>query len=223
MPKPPASGIISSNTTTPATVLLPSPTASATCANCNSESGEMLMKTRREFLRELIISVGGVSALSACGDAPVVVATVAGEPGRFYNAEEMELVSRLSELIIPRTETPGALEVNVPGYIDGLMTDWASEETRTAHRQALAEIERRLSADGSFLALDEVAAEQVLADLDRSAFAEAADELGGYRSFKGYVTRSYFATEGGAREEQRWVAVPGRWDPDVLVTDRQGV
>lgn len=187
------------------------------------------MKTRRDFLRELIVSVGGASALStltACGDAPVV-ATVAGEPGRFYTAEEMELVSRLSELIIPRTETPGALDVNVPGYIDGLMADWASEETRTAHRQALAEIERRLSDrlsdNGGFLALDEAEAEQVLAELDRSAFAEAADELGGYRSFKGYVTRSYFATEGGAREEQQWVAVPGRWDPDVLVTDRQGV
>ena len=189
------------------------------------------MKTRRDFLRELIVSVGGVSALSACGDAPVVVATMAGEPGRFYTAEEMELVSRLSELIIPRTETPGALDVNVPGYIDGLMADWASEETRTAHRQALAEIERRLSDrlsgllsnSGGFLALDEAEAEQVLAELDRSAFAEAADELGGYRSFKGYVTRSYFATEGGAREEQQWVAVPGRWDPDVLVSDRQGV
>ena len=181
------------------------------------------MKSRRDFLRELIISVGGVSALTACGDAPVVVATAAGEPGRFYTAEEMELVSRLSELIIPRTETPGALDVNVPGYIDGLMADWASEETRAAHRRALVEIERRLSVNGGFLALDEAEAEQVLAELDRSAFGEAADELDGYRTFKGYVTRSYFATEGGAREELQWTAVPGRWDPDVLVTDRQGV
>ena len=181
------------------------------------------MKTRRDFLRELIISVGGVSALSACGDAPVVVATVAGGPGRFHSAGEMELVARLSELIIPRTETPGAIDVNVPGYIDGLMADWASEETRTAHRQALAEIERRLSANGDFLALDEAESASALAELDRAAFADAADELGGYRSFKGYVTRSYFATEGGALEELQWVAVPGRWDPDVLVSDRQGV
>lgn len=181
------------------------------------------MKTRREFLRELIVSVGGVSALAACGDAPVVVATVAGEPGRFHTAEEMELVSRLSELIIPRTETPGALDVNVPGYIDGLMADWANEETRAAHRRALAEISSRLSANSDFLALDEAGAEAALAELDRSAFEESADELGGYRSFKSYVTRSYFATEGGAREELQWVGVPGRWDPNVVVSDRQGV
>ena len=180
------------------------------------------MKTRRDFLRELIVSVGGVSVLAACGDAPVVVATATGEPGRFHTAEEMELMARLSELIIPRTETPGAIDVNVPGYIDGLMADWASEETRAAHRRALGEIERRLSANGSFPALDDAQAESLLAELDRAAFAEAAGELGGYRTFKGYVTRSYFATEGGAREELQWVAVPGRWDPDVLVSDRQG-
>ena len=34
------------------------------------------MKTRREFLQGLIISVGGASALSACGDAATIVATV---------------------------------------------------------------------------------------------------------------------------------------------------
>ncbi len=181
------------------------------------------MKSRREFLRDLILSVGGVSALAACGDAPVLVATAPGEPGRFHTAQEMALMARLAELIIPRTETPGALDVNVPGYIDGLMADWASEETRQAHRRDLAEIERRLSDGSAFTTLDEAGAAAALTELDRAAFAEAADELGGYRSFKGYVTRSYFATEGGAREELQWLAVPGRWDPDVLASDRQGV
>ena len=111
----------------------------------------------------------------------------------------------------------------MPGYIDGLMADWAGEETRMAHRRGLAELEQRLSADGSFIALDEAGAESALAELDRAAFAEAADELGGYRRFKGYVTQAYFASEGGALEELQWAAVPGRWDPNVLITDRQGV
>ena len=56
------------------------------------------MKTRRDFMRELIISVGGMTALTACGDAPVIVATASGEPGRFHTAEEMELMARLSDL-----------------------------------------------------------------------------------------------------------------------------
>ncbi len=178
------------------------------------------MKTRRQVLRELIISVGGASALAACGEAPVVVITATGGPGRFHTAAEWELVSRLADLIIPRTETPGALDANVPGYLDGLMTDWAAEDTRAAYRRALAEIEARLSAAGDFLSLDETDAESALAELDRSAFAEAEAELGGYQDFKSYVTRAYFATEDGAREELRWVAVPGRWEPNAPVADR---
>ena len=65
------------------------------------------MKTRREFLQGLIISVGGASALSACGDAANVVATTTGERGRFYTQDEMALISRISDLVIPRTgKTP---------------------------------------------------------------------------------------------------------------------
>ena len=60
-----------------------------------------------------------------------------GSAPRFYTDAEMALVSRVSDLIIPRTETPGAVDVNVPGYMDGLMTDWASTETKNAHRTAL--------------------------------------------------------------------------------------
>ncbi len=96
------------------------------------------MKTRREFIQGLILSVGGAATLSACGDkAPAVTATAPHNPGRFYTGDEMALVSRVSDLIIPRTETPGALDVNVAGYLDGLMSDWASAETQRAHRAAL--------------------------------------------------------------------------------------
>ena len=65
------------------------------------------MKTRREFIHGLILSVGGAATLSACGDnAPAVTATAPHNPGRFYTGDEMALVNRVSDLIIPRTETP---------------------------------------------------------------------------------------------------------------------
>lgn len=176
------------------------------------------MTTRREFVQGLIISVGGASALSACGDAPSVVATAAGKGGQFYSSEEMALVSRISELIIPRTETPGALEANVPGYLDGLMNEWASAETQNYHREALKLISIRLDAkSGDFLTASETEAIAALDALDREAF-EGDNSLSGYRSLKGYITQSYFASEVGATEELMWVAVPGVWDPSVEIT-----
>ena len=56
------------------------------------------MKTRREFIQGLILSVGGAATLSACGDnAPAVMATAPHNPGRFYTGDEMALVNRVSD------------------------------------------------------------------------------------------------------------------------------
>ncbi len=179
------------------------------------------MTTRREVLQGLIISLGGASALTACGGMATVMSTHPQTAPRFYTAREWALVARVSELIIPRTETPGALDVNVSGYLDGLMADWASAETSTSHRQELAQLDAELlrRAGGDFVALEAGAAEATLAQLDAEAFG-AGDNLGGYRRLKGYITQSYFATEDGALEELKWVAVPGRWDPAVDISRR---
>ena len=176
------------------------------------------MKTRREFVQGLIVSVGGAAALSSCGGAATITATRPGSGGRFYTSSEMALVGRISDLIIPRTETPSALDANVPGYLDGLMTDWASEETRSAHREAIQLLAARLdAATGNFLETEEDRAIAALTVLDAAAF-DGDSTLSGYRSLKGYITQAYFATEEGAIQELKWVAVPGRWDPSVDIT-----
>lgn len=176
------------------------------------------MTTRREVLQGLIVSLGGAAALTACGGVANVVATRPGTAGRFYSEEEMALVSRISDLIIPRTETPGAVDVNVPGYMDGLMTDWASAETQNDHRLALRRVRSELSvyARVDFLSASDEVAERALAAFDAASFGGGEDATG-YRRVKGYISQSYFATEGGAVEELRWVAVPGRWDPSVEI------
>ena len=177
------------------------------------------MTTRREVLQGLIVSMGGAAALTACGGVANVVATRPGSAGRFYTASEMSFLSSLSDLIIPRTETPGAVDVNVSGYMDALMTDWANDETRSSHRQDLGRIENELNqlVGGSFVGAEEDRSVRVLSELDAAVF-DGSKDLEGYRRIKGYISRSYFATESGAVEELKWVSVPGRWDPSVDIS-----
>ena len=108
-------------------------------------------------------------------------------------------MNRVSDLIIPRTETPGALDVNVAGYLDGLMSDWASADTQNAHRAALARLRADLDAAVGvpFERATQAAAEEALTDLDARAF-EIDHSMEGYRRFKGFITQAYFATEDGA-------------------------
>ena len=176
------------------------------------------MTTRREVLQGLIVSIGGATALTACGGVANVLSTRPGSAARFYTSEEYVLVTRISDLIIPRTETPGAVDANVPGYMDGLMTDWANNETKNAHRTALRKIKVELDqrASGNFLDASDSEAEQSLVSFDAAAFAEDGD-ASGYKRMKAYVSQSYFATEDGATEELKWEAFPGRWDPSVEI------
>lgn len=173
------------------------------------------MISRRDVIRNLVISVGGSSLLSACGGR-VTLDTLAPDAGpRFYGEREMAVLSRVSDLLLPRTETPGALDVQVPALLDGLMAEWASAETRAEHRASLVALDRALEREAGrdFLDAPDTVAEGALAAVDAAAFA--GDGVEGYRGLKSLITQAYFATEGGAVDEQGWVAVPGRWDPCV--------
>ena len=173
------------------------------------------MKTRREILQGLIVSIGGSSLLSACDGFAKIAPTVDGDL-RFYSSEEIELVSKISDLIIPRTDTPGASDVNVSGFLDGLMAEWANTETQENHHRDIKRIGGQLG--DSFRELDEQNAKNKLANLDTRAYAaDRPDEYSAYRSLKGLITQAYFASEEGRLLEQKWVAVPGRWNPRVEI------
>ena len=173
------------------------------------------MKTRREILQGLIVSIGGSSLLTACDGFAKIAPTVDGEL-RFYSSEEIELVTKISDLIIPRTDTPGASDVNVSGFLDGLMAEWANAETQENHHRDINYIGDQLG--HSFEELDEQNAKDELAKLDARAYAaDRPSEYSAYRSLKGLITQAYFASEEGRLQEQKWVAVPGRWDPRVEI------
>jgi len=49
-------------------------------------------------------------------------------PFRTLNREQQALVTNISEMIIPETDTPGATSVKVPEFIDLILTEWASDD-----------------------------------------------------------------------------------------------
>ena len=172
------------------------------------------MKTRRQILKGLIVSIGGSSLLNSCGGIAQVNISTNGM-NRFYSDEENAWVSKICDLIIPRTETPGAIDVNVPGFLDGLMAEWANNETQREHHDSLKKIKAQLGSD--YLTIDEDSATNRLAQLDTKAFDGRPADFREYRSLKGLITQAYFASEDGALLEQKWVAVPGSWNPRVEI------
>lgn len=57
---------------------------------------------------------------------------------RFFNEDQAQLISALSETILPRTNTPGAIDAGVPGFIDDVVGTVYSAEQQKVFTDGLA-------------------------------------------------------------------------------------
>lgn len=184
------------------------------------------MDTRRQVLQGLIFSLGGASALAAFDSAEAKAKAkpkpkagskpkAAAKPKlAFYSAEELALVTFLADRIIPRTDTPGALDAGVPAYMDHLYATWASEKTKAAHHAQLATIighlDRLTEAQPLEAGKRDAQRLKALEALDAAAFAPGAKHWE-YRNVKSLIATVYYVSEPGATQELQYEPVPGHW------------
>lgn len=117
------------------------------------------MPDRRETLK-IIGAIGTTCAFPYASDElygqhvhPAPGKQAPAAPPRFFTADELKLVSRVADLIIPATDTPGASEAGVPSYIDFVVNSnaehqrifrsgltWMNEESQRVHGQQFTEL-----------------------------------------------------------------------------------
>ncbi|RIV80085.1 hypothetical protein D2V17_19720 [Aurantiacibacter xanthus] len=165
---------------------------------------------------------GAGAALSAC-DA----IGLADEDSPFrYSAEDMALITALADRIVPKGDSVGALDAGVPAAFEGLMANWASEETRAQMAGVLAALG---ALGGGFAALPAGEQSRLLADYDAAALAPAPqgeEELfsppsakdADYQRFKQIIVLLFYVSEPALTHELAYTHMPGRWDPSIPVT-----
>ncbi|MGC2656487.1 MAG: gluconate 2-dehydrogenase subunit 3 family protein [Bryobacteraceae bacterium] len=90
---------------------------------------------------------------------------------KFFNVADFALVSRIADLIIPDTETPGAIKAGVPSYIDAVVARNAGQQALAADGLRWIDAEAERVAGRKFLQLDEEKQLSILEEL-----CEAAEE-----------------------------------------------
>jgi hypothetical protein len=98
------------------------------------------MMDRRELLyRASMILGGAISAGTMSGILAGCTATTPSADDRqtFLTADEMRTITAMADQIIPRTDTPGALDVGVPAFIDRMLAGFYQDRERTAFRVGL--------------------------------------------------------------------------------------
>ena len=99
--------------------------------------------TRRAAIRQAAVLMGG--AISA----PAILGVLNGyakEPGADWKPsvlgkDELAVVERVVDIMLPRTDTPGALDVGVPAFIDAMLKDAYSPGAREHYLKGMREFD----------------------------------------------------------------------------------
>lgn len=162
--------------------------------------------TRRRVLKAGIGALG-ILSLGTVGCRRKAVPPPGVAAGQFFTDTEMRILADVVDQMIPETSTPGALSAGVHTWLDGMMTSWASGETKEGFRLVVASYDD-FALEGYRTAYAELDRER------RFSIATRVDELGfssndgTYRSFKSLIYHGY-ETSREANPDYR--SVPGEY------------
>lgn len=177
--------------------------------------------TRRNLIKRAGTMLGGAAAVAQLGllSRSVAAMTEDATP-RFLDEQQFLTVTNIVDLIVPETDTPGALTAGVHNFIDLMLADWASAERQARYVAGIEDIDRRAREAGvrSFSASSKAQQTALLRALDKEAFAEgAADTFFG--EFKKMVLFAYYSSETGATVELQYQRIPVDYLPCVPIDD----
>jgi len=173
--------------------------------------------------RSALLRIGALCGLALSGDILAAVAAPATAAGNaapeLLTREELALTGVLAELIIPKTDTPGALAVGAHRTIDHLLKACVVKREQEAFRAGLARIEEVAAAQGGkrFGALPHARQVALLHAIDNGAAPFNGADQGFFRQLKGYVAFAYYTSEAGASQELAYLPFPGGFTGNVKV------
>src|ERR1700737_2656908 len=113
---------------------------------------------RREALKRVAWLMGGTISASAilAIEKGYSATTSAGSRPAILRPPQVAIVSAVAEIMIPRTDTPGAIDVGVPGFIDLMLRDVYTQADRDRYLAGLADIDASALAENGkkFVALE---------------------------------------------------------------------
>ena len=133
------------------------------------------------------------------------------------------VVEVLSELILPATDTPGAIEAGVPNFVSNIVTKWYTDAERARFMQGLGTLQAASRARFS-AGFVEITTEQQRQLLDQAALEAGAGGTAGIQArstqdqrpfflmLRELVVLGYFTSEVGATQALSYNPVPGDYD-----------
>lgn len=183
---------------------------------------------RREAIAQVALLVGG-SLASRFAQAALRGNDLHVAPSQSaLTVEQRLMVEELAELIIPRTDTPGAIDAGVPAFIDQIVSRWYTPLERDIFVDGLTRLNAYCVAQygGRFNACNAEQRTRALTEADESTRSyqlestlktrDSPDEHSPlFYKLKLLTVLGYYTSPVGATQELSYNPIPGRYDGDV--------
>jgi hypothetical protein len=166
--------------------------------------------------RDILKALGAAAALAVLPEHEAFAAwTRLGSREPFTGSlsdAQLALIGAVADTILPRTDSPSATDVNVPAFIDVIVSENFSDNQRAAFTGALPGLEAALrGSDGTpFVAMDPEHRAVALGAVERAS--RQPQPFATYWRLKGLVIHGYFTSERVARQVLHYDMMPGRYD-----------
>ena len=175
-------------------------------------------KSKRHFILGLSTLIGGATASQLLGGNALSVAMAyspklnsAAAHGKLFSQPDMLLLKDICALVIPNTETLGAAEVDVHGFIDNQLFHCSDEAQQQQALGILLSLNEQAKQRHklSFSQCSEALQLGLLTELEQGTTDFAADEKNQFKVLKALIIFGYYTSEVGATQEQAYLPVPG--------------
>ncbi|HSB96205.1 MAG TPA: gluconate 2-dehydrogenase subunit 3 family protein [Spongiibacteraceae bacterium] len=146
-----------------------------------------------------------------------------------FDARSSKMVAVLAELIIPKTETPGAIEAGAPAFIEMMVADWFNDGERKIFFDGLAALDEfcKTQYKKNFMACDETQRTAALKSAEQQATTYKSNgpmfdfsqkfvdqNTPFFTKLKELTVLGYFTSEVGARQVLSYNPMPMRYEGD---------
>lgn len=169
--------------------------------------------TRREAIQRAVALLGAAiapSILAGVARAQTAAASGAGAAARpvHLSLAQFAIASAAAERILPRTDTPGAIDVGVPAFIDLMVGEFMTAEEKRMFTDGLVEVDAASQA-AHRRGFAQLAAPEQDAVLGRIAEASQSKEKSFFHQLRELTLLGYFTSEQVGKHITNYDPIPG--------------
>jgi len=151
----------------------------------------------------------------------------------FFTESEAKTIAAILDMILPRTDTPGALDVKSDIFIDKVIAKTYDEEAQAKMRTEIAAFNSDCEKNfgNAFVELNPADREKVLqaAEKNSGKFSPGVwgtavgkqEPIGFYRSIKSMAIWAYFTSEEIGKNVLAYDPIPGTYEPCIPLSEGQ--